>query len=178
MDCPQTHQDLSFLRAVRVAKPCSFAACNWTVQIVCSPSPMAVNRFFSQNSNGESSTDCPSVARHAGNLGNNYTWESPVSSPEETLQTADFWTKPLKTAFSSRQFCSRVWGVVRDELKGLEEGREGFASLLRRPKPKKLCLFSLTQVGEPIFKARAQKNILEQSILELWIVNEGDLAEG
>lgn len=57
--------------------------------------------------------------------------------------------------------------MVRDELKGIEEGREEFASLLRSPKPKKLCLFSLTQVGKPIFKARAQKNILEQFTLEL-----------
>lgn len=115
MDCPQAQHVLSFLRAVKVARPVHLQqTCS---ERFCGPSPTAVNRF-SPNSRRESSTDCPSVLRHAGNLGNNYIWESPVGTPEERPY---FCTKPGEGSFSPRQFCFGVWlEIRRKDQKGEE----------------------------------------------------------
>ena len=79
-------------------------------EIFCSPSPTPVNRF-SQNSRRESSIGYPSVLRHAGNLGDNFIWESPVGAPEGRPH---FCTKTLEVFFFFSCRTVLLWGVVRD----------------------------------------------------------------
>lgn len=133
-------------------------------ETLCCPSPTSANRF-SQNSRRESSTDCPSVLRHAGNLGNNFIrgitcWSSGREALLLNQAFGDFFLSYKTVLLLGCD--SRLGGKIRRR-------REGFESQLRRSKPKKgWVFFSLTWETN----TSPQPNLLgtRQSLLfKLWM---------
>ena len=105
-------------------------------ETLCCPSPTSANRF-SQNSRRESSTDCPSVLRHAGNLGNHFIqgitcWSSGREALLLNQAFGDFFLSYKTVLLLGCD--SRLGGKIRRR-------REGFESQLRRSKPKKGWVF-------------------------------------